>query len=806
MSSIDDWFSNIEKMVSNLNLQIYGLTFTVNQVFAFIVGLISLFIFFIELRKWTKYHSSSDLMELSFVLSLASFSYFMIPDVLLPILVGICALMIIGTYEIRESYVWFRLMVSFTATYLVILIAYIVGEFILKDPRIFGLAWNFSFWVLLIVAFLFFGKKFLLVSRFMSPTYVYVILYFIAYIFILQLGLDLQYTYIAVIIVNFIVYLFSGVLLRFLFGVKRVTDPAIIDVVNKVGAELGVKVREVGLVQAPILNAFAYGPWFDQRIAFITDDLSAYKPEELKGIIAHELAHLKKKHTLWLLVLTAVELIIKWLLGAPATFVDFALRKNTGWQFFDFYILNLVIFIILLIFVRIMEAQADRVTIELGLGKNLAFALYHLEGFYYGIAGDLGLNAQLLTGRKREKDEKIRFLGEAAETLYRHLIAAPRLSLAMNLIVSHPPTAYRIAAILNPKKIGIFKLAVYPLILMLPKVRNRYLTELQQLEKEFDQMLTEKFLADGYSIQDFLNVSYDIEYYHYLLGKHVIALPLRKTEHAHIGILEKIEPQNSIINPIYFHLKNPETGEISQLPYGKYKWLSFSPNDTYILLDKNFYQLVDVNIKKDVIKGFKYKSHNDKIVVKKYLGFSLSELTDTNANLFLYTHGTYIPVTMDVQLKDDWKSTKIELKPLNPQYLTKDFLPATVNTEKLKLSYYGKDLILIKDNFFFHGKNLKAALDALQQKNMAIQIYTKDDPEIGIPGTLISFDKKENTLTINCGNFSTKTISLKKIDAFFLLKPNVYLLEPKNETTLVSTKLSKLFDRKKITKSILALL
>ena len=57
-----------------------------------------------------------------------------------------------------------------------------------------------------------------------------------------------------------------------------------------------------------------------------------------------------------------------------------------------------------------LEGQADKITRDKGFGIDLAESLYRLEGFYYGIAGEIGFNAQLMTGKTRSKDENIRFM------------------------------------------------------------------------------------------------------------------------------------------------------------------------------------------------------------------------------------------------------------------------------------------------------------------------------------------------------------------------------------------------------------
>ena len=80
---------------------------------------------------------------------------------------------------------------------------------------------------------------------------------------------------------------------------------------------------KVGFGKYPILNAMAYGSVLDKRIAVIAKDINEIPKDELKGILTHELAHTKGKHTFILTFITSIYLIIRMFLGIPATFYDY---------------------------------------------------------------------------------------------------------------------------------------------------------------------------------------------------------------------------------------------------------------------------------------------------------------------------------------------------------------------------------------------------------------------------------------------------------------------------------------------------
>ena len=93
---------------------------------------------------------------------------------------------------------------------------------------------------------------------------------------------------------------------QLLGGSVRVSAQQMTDVdalVKTAATRLDVEVPQVFVRQDPTLNAFALGTWGRKAIVLHSALVEALTPEELLGIIGHELSHIKCRHTLWLVFL-----------------------------------------------------------------------------------------------------------------------------------------------------------------------------------------------------------------------------------------------------------------------------------------------------------------------------------------------------------------------------------------------------------------------------------------------------------------------------------------------------------------------
>ncbi len=181
------------------------------QLLAGILTILLAFVFLTELRKFLKYRSYPDLMELSGIGFMFTALFAITGDFLLAGLASILAMMLIASFEVRENLIWFKMMLTFTVSYGFFFIMVILGfvttktlpslgenlknflvsigfESTLEINQFFvGIGYNLVIWIMILTAFIVFGKRFIIVTRFISPQMVYLVLYLIALIFVLQL-------------------------------------------------------------------------------------------------------------------------------------------------------------------------------------------------------------------------------------------------------------------------------------------------------------------------------------------------------------------------------------------------------------------------------------------------------------------------------------------------------------------------------------------------------------------------------------------------------------------------------------------
>ncbi|MFX0135871.1 MAG: M48 family metalloprotease, partial [Candidatus Hodarchaeota archaeon] len=421
-----------------------------------------------EFYRWVKIGKTSEMSDIVVIAFFFFLIFFFSKDFLTSIMGAFSIYLWVGIYELKDYPVLNKVLIISLVTYNIIFIAGIFSYY-LKDPFFINTSFAFSFWIILILGFILFGRKYIIVWRFMSPEYLTLFLYIIAWLAVVFIN---QYTpltfitdkqigssgftfldffmniYFILIVVNWVIYFFSGFILDKILGIKKVKEENLLKIVDAIKVDIGIKGKvKVGFGKYPILNAMAYGPVFDKRVAIIAENIDQIPEDELKGILAHELAHTKGKHTLILTLITSIDLIIRMLLGIPATYYDYTFG-NPQMPLISFIFLNLAVYMLLFIFVRILEGRADLKTKKAGYANELATALYNLESFY-ATGREIGLNTMLLSEEKITRDNQLLNYMNTAIYLKRSMIKPSRASLIANLIHSHPPSYYRIAAILG---------------------------------------------------------------------------------------------------------------------------------------------------------------------------------------------------------------------------------------------------------------------------------------------------------------------------------------------------------------------
>ncbi|MHA2073418.1 MAG: M48 family metalloprotease [Candidatus Hodarchaeales archaeon] len=809
-------------MIHQTGLQSIISQFSPEQLIAGAISIILAIVFLLELRKYLKYRAFPDVMELSGIATMATGLFAITGDLLLSGLAGILAMMIIGSFEIRENPIWFRMMITFTISYGFFFIMVVLGFITTKTFPLFGealkdflisigfsdtininqffvgIGYNLVIYIMILTALIIFGKKFIIVTRFISPQMVYLVLYLIALLFVLGLkipeapisipfpvitneiiiDLAIIAKYAAIFVINILIYLFSGPLITFLFGIKPLEDERVEKIIEEVQVKVQTPVRKIGIVKAPILNAFAYGPWFDQRIAYMASDLDVFTDSEIRGITAHELVHVKRKHTLLLLGLTAVELIIKYFIDAPSTYWEYVLGTNQTWDFLSFWLFNICLFALLSTFIKMLEGEADRITRELGFGKDLAHSLYRLEGFYYGIAGEIGFNTQLMTGKTRSEDENIRFMGDQAFYLYQNL-APSRLTCFMNLIASHPLTSIRLALQVD-RSIGAIETGITTWLLLIPGLRKRKIRKLQRNRKQISELLSEKYSTDFGTIGDYLEITFEESMAKHYLSRTVLARPRLTDETAYWGKLTGITRTNNIVSPLELEIETTNGSHVRILK-NDYEITIAEPQHNYIDKKGQIATLNHVSMKKGKFKKFHYLV-NGKTTSSRSIGLDIVDFQN-HSYWLVYKNGMMQPWNLkDVLIAEKYKDLTFVFE----------------DDEKKEYQYLGKDLVVEIPPFLHminpkNWKKEKLFFKRLYELNEPVILYDKEDIDIGAPIKITDVSLSNDEISILEGR-TKKSLLSKKIDTLILYYP-FFLINFRKEMGIGNIISLKIFNR-----------
>ncbi len=600
-----------------------------------------------EFYHWAKNGKRSEMSDIIAIFFFFFLIFFFSKDLLTSIMGAFSIYLWIGIFELKDYPVINKILIISLVTYNVIFISGIIS-FYLDDPFFINTSFAFSFWIILILGFILFGRKYMVVWRFMSPEYLTLLLYIIAWLAVVFIN---QYTpinfqvnkpldikkfrlldffmniYFILIIVNWFIYFISGEILDKLLGIKKVENTEILELVKSVKQDIGIKGHvKVGFGNYPILNAMAYGSIFDKRIGIIAEDINQIPEDELKGIVAHELAHTKGKHTLILTFITTGDLLIRMLLGIPATFYDYTFA-DPQIPMIAFIFLNLFIYIILFIFVRILEGKADLRAKKSGYANELVKALYNLESFY-ATGREIGLNTMLLCEEKISKDNQLLDYMNTANYLYRSMIRPSKASLLANFINSHPPSFYRIAAILSDE-LKPSKEAILPFICLKKSKQKKYAKKFENSRYIFKNIANEKF-KEFFKINDISLLMDKLgrkEIYKFDLEKDYI-FKNKITDEIVIGKLNDIKFIDDICDSDQYIISNLKSNEENFLNSSMYSLIQIDLNETYFFQNDNPLILTDIEFKDDNKNGYyifmnKNRSNVQKSILKTKLPNSI---------------------------------------------------------------------------------------------------------------------------------------------------------------------------------------
>ena len=600
-----------------------------------------LFIFYLitiqEFFNWAKVGKRSEMSDIVAIFFFFFFILFFTKDLMTSMMGAFSIYLWVGVVELKEYPVINKILIISLVTYNAIFIAGLVS-FYYGDPFVLNTTFAFSFWIILGLGFLLFGRKYIVVWRFMSPAYLVLFLYIIAWLAVIFLNqftpLDFNTSspfqggdftlidfimniYFILIIVNWIVYFFTGPLLDKLLGIKRVEDENLITLVENVKKDIGIKGNvKVGFGKYPILNAMAYGSVFDKRIAIIAEEMTQIPEDELKGIIAHELAHTKGMHTLILTFITSGDLIVRMLFGIPATYYDYTFG-NPQIPMITFLFLNLGIYMFLYIFVRILEGKADLMSKKAGYAKELAKALYNLESFY-ATGREIGLNTMLLCDEKITKENQILDYYETAHYLNKSLIRPSRASLLGNFLNSHPPSYHRIAAILGDSDLKPGKEALLPFICLKGSKQKKYAKKFEKAREAFKIIANEKF-KEFFGIDDISLLLEDLgrrNLYNYDINKEFL-FKNRITSEYIVARLEDVQFIDDVCESDQLIITNLKNNQKEVLNATLYTRTLIALNKTYFFQKDNPLRLVDIELTEDLKDGnYVFLEKNETKIIK----------------------------------------------------------------------------------------------------------------------------------------------------------------------------------------------
>lgn len=195
---------------------------------------------------------------------------------------------------------------------------------------------------------------------------------------------------------NFVMYFFSDKLVLKMYGAKIVTAeeaPQLHAMVDRLRQRAGLPMPVLAITPAEQPNAFATGRNPEHAVVAVTTGILKYMPqEELEGVIAHELAHIKNRDML----ITTVAAGIAGAIGYLPYLVMFGgggRDREGGHPFVMLVVLLLgpiAAAIIQMAVSRQREFQADRVGAEiLGRPEPLANALRRLDAMAQRIPMDV---------------------------------------------------------------------------------------------------------------------------------------------------------------------------------------------------------------------------------------------------------------------------------------------------------------------------------------------------------------------------------------------------------------------------------
>ena len=233
---------------------------------------------------------------------------------------------------------------------------------------------------------------------------------------------------------NFVMYFWSDKIVLKMYGARVVTEreaPALYQMVDRLRQRAGLPMPVVAIAAHEQPNAFATGRSPQKAVVAVTEGLLKHLPQqEIEGVIAHELAHIKNRDML----LSTVAAGLAGAIGFLPRLIFFGNTDddgdgNAGLGLILMILAPIAAMIVQFAISRRREFEADRVGAQiLGRPEPLASALQRLDA----IAHQVPMNV----------------VPAAAPLAQVNPLAAYGGGM-MRLFSTHPPTEQRVAALMK---------------------------------------------------------------------------------------------------------------------------------------------------------------------------------------------------------------------------------------------------------------------------------------------------------------------------------------------------------------------
>ncbi len=238
------------------------------------------------------------------------------------------------------------------------------------------------------------------------------------------------------IIMNFVAYWFSDKIALAIYRAKPVTEkeaPKLYKIVREVAHLANIPIPKVYIISAPYANAFATGRNPKHAAVAATQGiLDLLNEDELKGVIAHEISHIKNRDILIQSVAAVIAGVISYIAMMArwgAIFGGFGGRDRDGGSIIELIVLAILTPILATIIRLAISRSREYLADESGAkllhnGYGLANALEKLE--------------------KSTQHISLRPTSQAQATAHMFITNPFRGKSFLHLFLTHPPTESRI--------------------------------------------------------------------------------------------------------------------------------------------------------------------------------------------------------------------------------------------------------------------------------------------------------------------------------------------------------------------------